>query len=291
MKPGPRAHIRDERDRLAALKFERIGVKPLAATIGAEIEGADLARLDDGTFAEVKQAWLEYKVVFFRDQEIDAHQQMDFARRFGKLESHPFLDANADHEEIVRLEKNEQVSGYENVWHSDVTWREVPALGSVLRAIDVPQQGGDTLFTDMVAAYAGLDDDLRARIDGRTATHDFTQNFGMGMSPEKLAAKQKEFPPARHPIVRTHPETGRKILYVNSVFTARIDDMDDKEGATLLDELCRQAQVPEYQCRFHWEKNSVAFWDNRSVQHYAVSDYSPQARVMERVAIIGDRPE
>jgi len=291
MHPGPRACVREESARLADLKFERIGVKPLAATLGAEIEGVDLADLDDETFAEVKRAWLEYKVVFFRDQQMSAEQQLAFARRFGELESHPFLDANEDHDEIVRFEKSEQVAGYENLWHSDVSWREVPALGSVLRAIEVPPLGGDTLFADMVTAYAGLSEESRNRIDGLTATHDFTHNFGLGMSPEALAEKQREFPPVQHPVVRTHPETGRKILYVNSIFTARIDGLDERESATLLDELCRQATVPEYQCRFRWEKNSVALWDNRSVQHYAASDYWPQPRVMERVAIIGERPK
>ena len=291
MHPGPRACVREENARLADLKFERIGVKPLAATLGAEIQGVDLANLDDATFAEVKKAWLEYKVVFFRDQTLDAKQQMSFARRFGELENHPLLDASKDHDQIVRFEKDEQVAGYENLWHSDVSWREIPALGSVLRGIEVPPLGGDTLFTDMVTAYAGLDEELRSRVDGLTATHDFTHSFGLGMSPEALAEKQQEFPPVRHPVVRTHPETGRKILYVNSIFTARIDGLDEQESATLLDELCRQATVPEYQCRFHWEKNSVAFWDNRSVQHYAASDYWPQPRVMERVAIIGDRPQ
>jgi taurine dioxygenase len=291
MRPGPRPCVREERDRLSALKFERIGVRPLAPTIGAEIEGVDLANLDDATFAEVRKAWLEYKVVFFRDQEIDALQQMDFARRFGELEHHPFLDASEEHDEIVRFEKSEDVAGYENLWHSDVSWREAPALGSVLRAIEIPEIGGDTLFTDMIAAHAGLDENLREKIDGLTATHDFTHAFGIGLSPEELAEKQKEFPAVSHPVVRIHPETGRKILYVNSIFTARIDGVDDEESAALLDLLCRQAMVPEYQCRFRWEKHSVAFWDNRSVQHYAASDYWPQARVMERVAIIGDRPQ
>lgn len=290
MKPGPRTCVRDERARLAELKFERIGVTPLAPTIGAEIDGVDLANLDDETFAEIHEAWLAYKVVFFRDQNIEASEQMGFARRFGELESHPFLPPNATHDEIVRFEKSEQVSGYENLWHSDVSWREVPALGSVLRAIEIPEVGGDTLFTDMVAAYEGLPDDLKARIDGLTATHDFTHSFGLAMKPEELAEKQKEFPAVHHPVVRTHPETGRKILYVNSIFTARIDGVSDEESRALLDTLCSQAMVPEYQCRFRWEKSSVAFWDNRAVQHYAASDYWPNRRVMERVAIIGDRP-
>jgi taurine dioxygenase len=291
MKPGPRACVREERARLAALSFERIRVTPLAPTIGAEIEGVDLARLDDDTFAEVRAAWLAFKVVFFRGQHLDAGQQMAFARRFGELESHPFLPPNTDHDEIVRFEKGEQLSGYENLWHSDVSWRERPALGSVLRAIEVPALGGDTLFADMISAYEGLDAGTKGRIEGRTATHDFSHSFGRALPAGELAERQKQFPAVRHPIVRTHPETGRRILYVNSIFTSHVDGLDPDESEALLERLCRQATVPEYQCRFRWAQDSVAFWDNRAVQHYAVSDYWPERRVMERVAIVGDRPK
>ena len=289
MRPGPRESVRKESEQLAKLSFDRIGVKPLAPTIGAEIEGVDLANLDEKTFAEVKQAWLAYKVVFFRDQQIDAQQQIAFGRRFGDLEEHPFLAAT-EHDKVVRFEKSEEVGGYENLWHSDVSWREVPALGSVLRAIEVPEVGGDTLFTDMIAAYEGLDDEIKERIDGLTASHDFSHSFGRAMSSEELAEKQKEFPAVSHPVVRTHPETGRKILYVNSIFTAHIEGVAEEESTYLLELLGRQAMVPEYQCRFRWQNDSVAFWDNRAVQHYAASDYWPHRRVMERIAIIGDRP-
>ena len=169
--------------------------------------------------------------------------------------------------------------------------REVPARGSLLRAIEVPDVGGDTLFADMIAAYEGLDEDVKERIEGLTATHDFSHSFGRMLSAEDLAEKQKEFPAVHHPVVRTHPETGRRILYVNSIFTTQIDGIDPDESQELLELLERQALVPEYQCRFRWEKGSVAFWDNRAVQHYAASDYWPARRVMERVAIIGDRPQ
>ena len=290
MHPGPRPSLRQETERLDALVFEHISVSPIGATIGAEIGGVDLAKLDDATFAEIRRAWLAYKVVFFRDQAIGAEEQIAFALRFGELEAHPFLDAHADHEQIVRFEKGEEFSGYENLWHSDVSWREIPALGAVLRAIEVPERGGDTLFGDMVAAYEGLDDDLKEAIDGLHAIHDFTHTFGRILDEESLAERRKQFPPARHPVVRTHPETGRKILYVNPIFVSHIEDIEPEESQRLLDVLCRQAAVPEYQCRFRWRNGSVAFWDNRATQHYAASDYWPQRRVMERVAIIGDRP-
>ena len=290
MRPGPRPAVRAERERLAKLHFDRFDVRPLGTTVGAELHGVELAKLDDATFEELRDAWLAYKVVFFRDQKLTPEQQMSFARRFGDLEAHPFLEASQSHDEIVRFEKSEDVVGYENLWHSDVSWRERPALASVLRAIEIPAIGGDTLFSDMIAAYEGLDDDLKERIDGLFAVHDFTHSFGRALDAGALAEKQKEFPAVRHPVVRTHPDTGRKILYVNSIFVSHIDGVEPAESRYLLDVLCRQATVPEYQCRFHLQDDSVAFWDNRAVQHYAASDYWPDRRVMERVAIVGERP-
>jgi taurine dioxygenase len=229
-------------------------------------------------------------VLFFRDQDLTTEQHLAFARRFGELEEHPFLQSKAGYENIVQFAKDEQVIGVENVWHHDVTWRLQPSLGSVLRAVDVPPVGGDTLFSDMVAAYECLPDETKAKLDDLVAVHDFTYSFGYSLSPEELKKKQEEFPPARHPVVRTHPTTGRRCLYVNAIFTSHIEGLTDEDSAELLELLYRQADVPEYQCRFRWQKNSIAFWDNRAVQHYASSDYDPQRRVMERVTIIGDEP-
>ena len=290
MHPGPRSHVRAERERLAALRFDRIQVTPLSATIGVEIGGVQLANLDDATFQEIRRAWLEYKVTFFRDQDMDDEEQLAFAARFGELEVHPFLPENAEHDRIIRFEKDEQTAGFENLWHSDVSWREIPSMGSVLRAIEVPPYGGDTLFSDMTAAYDGLPGEVKERLDDAVAVHDFTHSFGLALSPEELKERQKQFPPARHPVVRTHPETDRKILYVNAIFTSHIEGMEREESDRLLDYLYRQAMVPEYQCRFHWAPGSVAFWDNRAVQHYAANDYWPERRVMERVTVIGERP-
>jgi len=246
--------------------------------------------IDDETLADLRRALLDYKVLFFRDQDITTEQHLAFARRFGVLETHPFAPHKDGYPEVLLLEKNEQVGGYENVWHSDVTWRLQPSLGSVLRARMVPDVGGDTLFSDMYAAYEGLDDSVRSSLDGLRAVHDFTYTFGRLLSAEALAEKQKEFPPAEHPVVRTHPETGRKALYVNAAFTSHVVGLSAAESEQLLDLLFRQATVPEYQCRFRWRANSVAFWDNRAAQHYATSDYWPQRRVMERVTIVGDTP-
>jgi taurine dioxygenase len=288
---GPKKFLRARREALAALRFERFRLTQLGATIGAEIDGVDLRNpLDDATFAELQRALLAFKVLFFRDQDLSPAQHADFGRRFGELELHPFLPAPEGRPEVVLLAKNEQVGGYENGWHSDVTWRVAPSLGSILRCRECPAIGGDTLFADMVAAYEGLPDELKHALDGRRAVHDFTRAFGFHLTPEELAEKQREYPPVAHPIVRTHPETGEKLLYVNVGFTSHVEDMEPDESARLLSYLYHQATYPEYQVRFRWQKDSIAFWDNRSTQHYASSDYWPATRVMERVTVIGDRP-
>jgi len=288
--PGPR-RLRPTYGEHDRQPYQHIRPEPLSPTIGAEINGVRLDHeIDAATFDEIHQALLEYKVIFFRDQDIAPEQHVGFARRFGALETHPFVPHRDGFPEVMVLKKNDQIGGYENVWHSDVTWRLQPSLGSVLLAREVPALGGDTLFCDMYAAYDGLSERLRASLDGLRAVHDFTRTFAKLLSPDELAKKQQEFPPAVHPVVRTHPETGRKGLYVNAAFTSHIVDMDPDESDRLLDRLYRQATVPEYQCRFRWRQHSIAFWDNRAVQHYAASDYFPNPRVMERVTIVGDTP-
>ncbi|MEE9608821.1 MAG: TauD/TfdA family dioxygenase [Myxococcota bacterium] len=291
LRPGPCKFLDVRRAELAALPFERISLRALSPTIGAEIGGVDLTQpIDDATFAEVERAFLAHKVVFFRGQPISAQQQLAFAQRFGALDEHPFLPAKDGRPDVVRFEKSEVTAGVENIWHSDVSWRELPPLGSMLHAIDVPEVGGDTLWADMEAAYEGLSDEVRERIEGLEAVHDFANTFGRALSPEKLAENRRRFPPVAHPVVRTHPVTGRRSIYVNAIFTSHIVGLEPEQSDALLRLLCAQAHVPEYQCRFRWEGDSVALWDNRSAQHYAASDYWPRRRVMERVAIIGDRP-
>jgi alpha-ketoglutarate-dependent sulfate ester dioxygenase len=191
---------------------------------------------------------------------------------------------------LVRFAKSADTGGYENSWHSDVSWREVPSMGAVLHAVEVPKTGGDTLFADMGAAYDGLDDDTKASIDGLSAVHDYVQAFGSLVKPEDREKTRAEFPPAVHPVVRTHGETGRKLIYVNRNFTDHVVGLDAEAGTALIDRLSREANTVEYQCRFTWEPHSVAFWDNRAVQHYACSDYWPSVRVMERASIVGERP-
>lgn len=288
---GPRKYLRESRERLLDQQFEHFEIIPQTSCIGGEVRGLDLREeLPPETVKELQRALVEFKVLFFRDQDIDVHQQAALAAHFGELETHPFLPGNAERPEVVHFAKDEQTIGTENVWHSDVSWREIPSLGSVLRAIEVPAVGGDTLWADMEAAYEGLSDEMKERLDGRTAIHDFAHSFGRMLSPEQLAERREEFPPAAHPVVRTHPESGRPGIYVNAIFTSHIVGLCEQESDDLLTELCQQAVVPEFQCRFRWAPGSIAFWDNRSTQHNAASDYWPERRVMERVTIIGDRP-
>ena len=289
---GPLGHLQAERERMAALTWHAFDATPLGATIGAELRGVKLGPdLPDEVIAEIRQALLEYKVIFFRDQpQLTAAGHVAFARRFGDLELHPFLKGNGEHPELVRFEKSPEVGGYENGWHSDVSWREVPSMGAVLRAVEVPPSGGDTLFCDMYAAYEGLDEDTKASIEHLVAVHDYSQVFGAVIPAAKKAEMRATYPPVKHPVVRTHAETGRKLLYVNRFFVHHIAGLERADSDRLIDKLSRRAEVVEYQCRFRWEPHSVAFWDNRATQHYAASDYWPARRVMERANVIGDHP-
>tara|TARA_B110000503_G_scaffold5014_2_gene6656 strand:+ start:8971 stop:9867 length:897 start_codon:yes stop_codon:yes gene_type:complete len=291
IQPGPRQYLKDRHEKLNQLEWNSIVAKRLSPCIGAEISNVDLCKpLDAETFDELYAALLAYRVIFFRDQDISSEQHMVFAKRFGELEEHPFIRSNAPDAEVVRFDKDEKMIGVENVWHSDVSWREIPSLGSVLRAHIVPEIGGDTLFADMVAAYECLDDETKELIEGKRAVNDFTQSFGVFLNPEELAEQQKKFPAAEHPLVRTSPETGERSLYANAPFTSHIVGMNKGDSDELLGRLFLEARVPEFQCRFQWQKDSIAFWDNRVVQHYAANDYWPQHRKMDRVTIIGERP-
>ncbi len=276
----------------ADLPFE---LTPYSPTIGAEVGGIDLRQpLTGEQVAGLRTALLDRKVLFFRDQDITTEQHLEFARNFGELEVHPFAPHKDGYPEVLAITHDKDRPGQENGWHSDVTWRLEPSLGSILRCLDCPQVGGDTLFSDMYAAYDNLPEAVREKVEGKYALHDF-EGFrfrlrNRGVPEEKIEEFNATYPNPEHPVIRTHPETGRKGIYVNAAFTKYIIGMDRDESDALLAVLYAQASLPEYQCRFHWQKNSIAFWDNRACQHYAASDYWPQERIVERVTIIGDTP-
>ena len=270
-------------------------VKRLSPSIGGEIHGVDLSKPLGSELKElIYEALLVYKVIFFRDQNISTEEHINFSKNFGELEIHPFAPKKEDFPEVLVITHNENSKGRENTWHSDVTWRKEPSLGSVLRMIQKPAHGGDTLFADMYAAYDGLPDHVKEKLDGAIAVHDFA-NFRNrlikeGKSAEEIQAFNEEYPMPEHPVIRTHPDTQKKVIYVNAAFTQYIKDWEEKDSKEMLNYLSSRASVPEYQCRFAWEENSIAFWDNRACQHYANSDYWPNIRKVERVTIIGDRP-
>ncbi|GAA3484962.1 TauD/TfdA dioxygenase family protein [Streptomyces yanii] len=280
-----------------------ITVEPLTCTIGAELSGVNLgdAARDDDLFAEIKQLLLQYKVLFLRDQDITRAEHVAFASRFGQLEDHPVLGSDPDHPGLVRIYKDldSKPEHYENALHCDGTWRECPPMGAVLRCVETPEVGGDTIWVNMAEAYRRLPEHIKTQIAGLGARHSIEASFGAVMPTEQRHRLKAQYPDAEHPVVRTHPETGEQILFVNSFTTHFVNyhtpenvrfGQDHAPGAAnLLNYLISQAAVPEYQVRWRWQKNSFAIWDNRSTQHYAVQDYWPALRKMERAGIVGDR--
>jgi len=279
-------------------------LEKLTTHIGAELTGvslADAARSDD-LFAEIRAALLLHKVLFVRDQDITRAEHVAFAERFGSLEDHPVAGSDPHHPGLVRIYKDENSPPdyYENSWHCDATWREAPPMGCVLRCIACPQVGGDTMWANMAKAYADLPGHVKQTIAPLKARHSIEATFGARMSEAQRHALKAQYPDAEHPVVRTHPETGEKVLFVNG-FTTHFTNYHTAEnvrygqdyapgGASLLQYLIGRAAIPEYQVRWRWQPNSVAIWDNRSTQHYAVMDYAPTVRRMERAGVIGDRP-
>jgi len=286
------------------MRYARIQVQPIAGALGAEITGVDLSRsLDNETFTEVHQAFQDHLVIFFRDQVLTPVQQMAFAKRFGALDIHPFAEGMAGHPEVLPVikEADDTAGNFGGTWHSDVTFYDKPALGSVLYALETPTHGGDTLFANMYLAYETLSDGMKRMLDGLTAVHNASKAYGLtdsrtvkrhgaGSRSMQVRAGVDAEVETEHPVVRTHPETGRRGLFVNHVFTQRFKGWTKEESAPLLDYLYSHAVRPEFTCRFRWRKNSIAFWDNRCVQHHAVNDYHGQRREMHRVTICGDRP-
>ena len=274
----------------APFRIERLG-----ASLGAEIIGLDLkAPVSEDTFKAFEAALVEHKVLVLRDQHLTTEQHVRFSRMFGDLEVHP-MRPQGEFPEILVLDNHKDNPVLStDVWHSDTTFRKNPTKYTILRCEIMPELGGDTLWANMEAAYAGLSDTFRGMIAGLRAVHDF-QNFRVLFKNTvedraKLHRMEDMFPNPSHPVVRTHPVTGRKSIYVNPQFTLRIEGMEPAESRAILDVLFAQARVPEYQFRLRWAPGTIVFWDNRSTQHYAANDYYPARRRMERTAVVGDVP-
>ena len=288
----------------AASRPDSIKVEQLTCSIGAQLSNVNLgvASREPALVAEIRALLLEHRVLFFRDQDITRAEHVAFARHFGELEDHPVAGSDPEHPGLVRIYKSPDSPNdrYENAWHTDATWRERPPFGCVLRCVECPPVGGDTMWVNMALAYERLPAHVKTQIAGLRARHSIEASFGAAMPAEKRLALHAQFPDAEHPVVRTHPETGEKILFVNA-FTTHFTNFHTAENVRvgqdyapgagqLLQYLQSQAGIPEYQLRRRLRANSVAIWDNRCTQHYAVQDFWPAVRRLERAGIVGDRP-
>lgn len=274
------------------MAYEMITVKPVTARVGAEIGGVDLSKpLDGQALCEVRQALVQHGVIFFRGQDLDHDSHKAFGRAFGELAIHPAIPSPEGHPEIlpIHADANSTYIAGER-WHSDVSCDAEPPLGSILYLHTIPEYGGDTLFSSMYAAYDALSERMKAYLEGLTARHDGEPQYRGRYADQGVDDTGKVYPRADHPVVRTHPETGRKCLFVNPVFTTKINELPRLESDTILAMLHAHCANPDFQVRFRWQPHSVAFWDNRCVQHLAIWDYYPNVRSGFRVTVKGDRP-
>ena len=279
------------------MSYKTIKLQPISGSLGAIIEGVDLGQdLDDAIYQEIKQALLENLVIFFRDQDITPEQQIAFGRRFGDLHIHPFIPALEGHKEIIRLHAKsgaQEMLRLANSWHEDLSYTYDPPLAAILRGVQIPSRGGDTMWVNLYKAYDTLSDKMKEIIEGLSAYHDVTKTYRRQELQRKGGAEQywstfSKTPPALHPLVRTHPETGRKLLYISELTTTHIEGLHEIESDAILQMLFRHMDWKELHCRFYWEKNSIAMWDNRCTAHYAVRDYT-ETREMHRVTVIGEK--
>lgn len=275
----------------------QIEIKPLSGALGAEIHGLDLAvDLDNSAMATVREAFVDHGVVFFMDQELTPAQHLGFARRFGAIDINKFFETVEGYPEIAQVRK--EAGDTMNIgggWHTDHSYDEVPALGSMLYAKELPARGGDTMFASMYAAYDALSPGMKDMLDGLQAVHSGARAFGPDAQSNKgrdaqFSLSEIALAEVEHPVVCTHPVSGRKHLYVNGGFTMRFANMTEAESAPLLQYLLQHAAKPEFTCRFQWRPGAMAFWDNSCTQHFAINDYHGQRRLMHRVTIQGRRP-
>lgn len=269
-----------------------IQVRALTRNIGAEVHGVDLTQpLDDSTFDAIHDALMAHQVIFFRDQSITPEQHVQFGKRFGKLHIHPAAPVVDNRPELMRIHADATSKYAEGTeWHTDVSCDERPPMGSILHLTTVPSVGGDTLFSSMYAAFDALSDTMKEILDPMIGIHESEHVYAGKYDDVGGELRRDAFPSAEHPVIRTHPVTGRKALYVNSAFTTGIKGLSKKESAAILGFLFEHVKNPRFHCRFTWRENSVAFWDNRCVQHFAVWDYFPEVRSGIRVTVEGDKP-
>ena len=271
-----------------------IAIEATNPCVGATVTGVDLrSPLDVAEVEAIEAALVSHGVLFFRDQDITPEQQLAFARQFGEISVPPFRPKYGDDPELIVLDQISPKGEGADEWHSDNTFMAEPPMGSILKAVQLPSTGGDTCFANMHAAYDALSPPIRRLADELSAVHDITKPMqralAAGHSEANLAEIQAQWPPVVHPVARTHPVTGRKALFVNGNSTTHLMGLTEREGEPLLRLLIDHVRDPVFQCRFAWDEHSIAFWDNRSVQHYAVPDYN-ERRVMNRVTLVGDRP-
>jgi taurine dioxygenase len=275
---------------------DAIRVQPVAGAIGAEVSGVDLSRdLDEATVAALRRAWLEHLVLFFRDQDLSPARFLAFARRFGEPIEYPFVKGLDEFPEIIPVLKleNEKIN-FGGIWHSDTTYLDVPPMASMLVAREVPPAGGDTEFANMYLAYETLSSGMKRLLDGLVAVNssaaaDVSRTREDRLKDSARADAKKEYA-ASHPVVRVHPETGRRALYVNVAHTVRFEGMTDEESAPILKYLYAHQTRPEFTCRFRWRPGSLAMWDNRCAQHNAINDYQGHRRLLHRITLAGDKP-
>ncbi len=277
-------------------RYTRIAVAPIAPALGAEISGVDLSRAPDAeTVAEIRRAFLEHLVVFFRSQPLTNEQFLAFARRFGRPVEYPFVKGIEGFPEIIEvLKREDERVNFGGIWHSDTTYQEMPPMGTMLIAREVPLAGGDTLFANMYLAYETLPPQLKRRVAkargvNSSAKADVTRTREDRIRENPTAESRKEYL-SEHPVVRTHPETGRKALYVNVAHTVRLAGETEEQSRPVLEALFQHQIRPEFTCRFRWTPGAIAFWDNRATQHFPVNDYHGHRRLMHRITLAGDRP-
>jgi len=277
------------------MRNEPIDVRPVAGALGAEIFGVDLARdLDADTVDAIRRAWLDHLVVFFRDQELPPERFLSIARRFGEVIEYPFVKGIEGFPQITPVIKLEhETVNFGGLWHSDTSYLEEPPMATMLIAREVPPFGGDTLFANMYLAYEQLSEGMRRLLDGLVGINSSAKADATRTRENRTRNSGDDGPKlfvAEHPVVRTHPETGRKALYVNFGHTVRFKDMTEAESAPILDFLFNHVTRPEFSCRFRWHAGSLALWDNRCAQHNPINDYHGHRRVMHRITLRGDRP-